>query len=148
MSRCVSRSSLKADVLAFSHADTRTSISIPSVTTDRCLRCHVAFDPTATVAVDGAVVNSNAIVLSQGSTIATLKSSFLEQLSVGTHTIRIVFADTSCAQNTFTVVAPAGDTDKDGLARTGDTVLPVAICLLASLAAFLGAWRVRRHIKA
>lgn len=115
---------------------------------------NAAFADFLKVQVDGKDVDSSNYTVKAGSTIVTLKPSYLETLSAGKHTLAIV-SDTGTAETEFTVLAAEGeaadskaanDGDKESLAETGDgSMLPIAaLSILAMVSAAAGALSLRR----
>lgn len=120
---------------------------------------NAAFADFLKVQVDGKDVDASNYTVKEGSTIVTLKASYLETLSVGEHTLAIV-SDTGTAQTEFTVVAAekqvvddesaddkaANYGDKGSLAKTGDgSVLPIAILSILAVASIAtGVFALRR----
>ena len=101
------------------------------------------------VKVDGNLVDPNYYTAKEGSTIITLKSSYMNTLSAGTHTIVILWTDGS-ASTTFTINANANDSSnqnnnagmnqnnnslnkKDAVPKTGDTTPIAGLFVLAML---------------
>ena len=85
----------------------------------------------------------------EGSTIVTIKSDVLEQLSVGKHTITVCF-DNGEAEVALTVIAGKGASGQDGKSpKTGDGNTPVlwAALALIALAGVAGSvlYMKRRH---
>jgi LPXTG-motif cell wall-anchored protein len=76
-----------------------------------------AFKDFVSVQVDGKTVNSKYYTVKEGSTIVTLKESFLEHLDLGKHTITVKFADGE-AEATFKISAPADESNP----KTGDSI--------------------------
>ena len=98
---------------------------------------NAAFADFLKVQIDGKDLDASNYDVEEGSTIVTLKASYLETLSVGKHTLAIV-SETGTAATEFTVKAAAasddiqppqtgddqtGDSDNSGTS-TGDTVSP------------------------
>ena len=120
---------------------------------------NAAFADFLKVQVDGKDVGSSNYTVEEGSTIVTLKPSYLETLPAGKHTLAIV-SDTGTAETEFTVVAAekqpaddesandkaASDGDKESLAKTGDgSMLPItALSILAVASIATGAFALRR----
>ena len=120
---------------------------------------NAAFADFLKVQVDGKNVDAANYTVAEGSTIVTLKPSYLETLSVGKHTLAIV-SDTGTAETEFTVVAAekqvvddesandkaASDGDKESLAKTGDdSILPItALSILAVVSIATGVFALRR----
>lgn len=57
------------------------------------------------VEVDGSIIDSTNYDVGEGSTVITLKKAYLDALSAGEHTIRILYTDGKAASATFTVKA-------------------------------------------
>lgn len=120
---------------------------------------NAAFADFLKVQVDGKDVGSSNYTVEEGSTIVTLKPSYLETLSAGKHTLAIVSA-TGTAETEFTVVAAekqpaddesandkaASDGDKESLAKTGDgSMLPITVLSVLAVASIAtGAFALRR----
>ena len=120
---------------------------------------NAAFADFQKVQVDGNDVDSSNYTVKEGSTIVTLKTSYLETLPVGKHTLAIV-SDTGTAETEFTVVAAekqvvddesandkaASDGDKESLAKTGDgSMLPITVLsILAVTSIATGVFALRR----
>ena len=118
------------------------------------------------VLVDDKEVASENYVLTEGSTIVTLKTSFLKTLGVGEHKLSVV-SDTGTAETTFTVAeaakpAPGQTTTttttttttskpkkkagKETLPESGDcTYVMAGAVLAAGVAALLLAWTMKRR---
>ena len=120
---------------------------------------NAAFADFLKVQIDGKDVDSSNYTVKEGSTIVTLKTSYLETLPVGKHTLAIV-SDIGTAETEFTVVAAekqvvddesandkaASDSDKESLAKTGDdSMLPIAILSILAVASIAtGVFALRR----
>ena len=118
------------------------------------------------VLVDDKEVAAENYVLTEGSTIVTLKTSFLKTLGVGEHKLSVV-SDTGTAETTFTVAeaakpAPGQTTTttttttttskpkkkagKETLPESGDcTYVMAGAVLAAGVAALLLAWTMKRR---
>lgn len=118
------------------------------------------------VLVDGKEVAAENYVLTEGSTIVTLKASFLKTLGVGEHKLSVVSA-TGTAETTFTVAeaakpAPGQTTtttttttttskskekaSKETLPESGDSTYVMAGAVLAAgMAVLLLAWAMKRR---
>ena len=79
---------------------------------------NAAFAHFQKVQVDGKDLDASNYTVKEGSTIVTLKTSYLETLSVGKHTLSIV-SDTGTATTEFTIKA-AAVTDDTQSPQTGD----------------------------
>ena len=91
------------------------------------------------VKVDGNLIDKSNYTVKEGSTIITLKASYLNTLSAGTHTVEILWTDGS-ASTTFTIKAntsdnkPSSGTDKkDDVPKTGDNTPIVWLFILSIL---------------
>ena len=120
---------------------------------------NAAFADFLKVQVDGKNVDPSNYTVEEGSTIVTLKPSYLETLPAGKHTLAIV-SDTGTAETEFTVVAAekqpaddesandkaASDGDKESLAKTGDgSMLPITVLsILAVVSIATGVFALRR----
>ena len=113
------------------------------------------------VQVDGKEVARENYVLTEGSTIVTLKASFLNTLGVGEHTLSVV-STTGTAETTFTVAeaakpAPGQTTttttskpkkraSKEALPESGDSTYVIAGAVLAAgVAVLLLAWAIMKR---
>ena len=120
------------------------------------------------VLVDDKEVAAESYVLTEGSTIVTLKTSFLKTLGVGEHRLSVV-SSTGTAQTTFTVAEAAKPTPtpgsgqttmtttattskskkkagKETLPQSGDSAYVMAGAVLAAgMAALLLAWAIKRR---
>lgn len=65
------------------------------------------------VKVDGAIVDVSNYTVTEGSTIITFKADYLKTLSIGSHTVEIVWIDGS-ASTSFTVKQNQSEGNKDG----------------------------------
>ena len=120
---------------------------------------NAAFADFLKVQIDGKDVDASNYAVKEGSTVVTLKTSYLETLPVGKHTLAIV-SDTGTAETEFTVVAAekqvvddesandkaASDSDKESLAKTSDgSILPITVLsILAVTSIATGVFALRR----
>ena len=72
------------------------------------IRGSGAFSKFVGVKVEGTLVDAKNYIVKEGSTIITLKASYLNTLSEGTHTVEILWTDGS-ANTTFTIKADSSD---------------------------------------
>ena len=96
---------------------------------------NAAYQHFQKVQVDGKDLDASNYTVKEGSTIVTLKTSYLETLSVGKHTLAIV-SETGTATTEFTVKA-AAVTDDTQSPQTGDDsniALWIAVLLAAGTA--------------
>ena len=97
------------------------------------------------VKVDGAFIDEANYTVKSGSTIITLKNSYLNTLSEGTHTFEIVWTD-GTAGTSFTVEAAVDDDPI--IPNTGDNT-PIGLCLIFLIGSGLtavGFWKKRKYI--
>lgn len=133
---------------------------------DLSFRSSAPIDFFQKVLVDDKEVAPENYVLTEGSTIVTLKASFLKTLGVGEHKLSVVSA-TGTAETTFTVAeaakpAPGQTTTttttttttskpkkkagKETLPESGDSAYIIAGAVLAAgMAALLLAWAIKRR---
>lgn len=72
------------------------------------------------VKVDSKLLSADQYTAESGSTVVTLKGSFLKTLSVGKHTLTVVYSDGDCSAS-FEVKAAQTGTGKDKVPKTGDS---------------------------
>ena len=103
------------------------------------IRGNGDFSKFTGVKVDGNLIDKSNYTAKEGSTIITLKASYLNTLSAGTHTVEILWTDGS-ASTTFTIKAntsdnrPSSGTDKkDDVPKTGDNTPIVWLFILSIL---------------
>ena len=103
------------------------------------IRGNGDFSKFTGVKVDGNLIDKSNYTAKEGSTIITLKASYLNTLSAGTHTVEILWTDGS-ASTTFTIKAntsdnrPSSGTDKkDDVPKTGDNTPSVWLFILLIL---------------
>ena len=106
------------------------------------------FEKFAGVRVDGNWIPSVHYEAKSGSTIVTLKPSYLASLSEGEHTVDIMWIDDS-ASTTFTVAAntAATQSELDSVPKTGEGVMgwmPEILLLAAAGLTAMGALRLKR----
>lgn len=133
---------------------------------DLSFRSNAPLEFFQKVLVDDKEVAAENYVLTEGSTIVTLKASFLNTLGVGEHTLSVV-STTGTAETTFTVAETAkpaaGQTTttttttattskpkkkagKETLPESGDSTYVMAGAVLAAgVAALLLAWAMKRR---
>ena len=92
------------------------------------------FDKFVGLSVDGKRISESQYTAKKGSTVITLKSSYLNTLKAGEHTITIHFEDGK-AEGSFTVLAASSD----GNPNTGDNIHLWAALLFVSLTGLAGA---------
>ena len=106
------------------------------------------FAKFAGVRVDGNWIPSVHYEAKSGSTIVTLKPSYLASLSEGEHTVDIMWIDDS-ASTTFTVAAntAAAQAELDSVPKTGEGVMgwmPEILLLVAAGLTIMGALRLKK----
>lgn len=77
------------------------------------------FEDDGEVYVDGELVDSENYDSKSGSTIITLSEDYLNSLTVGEHTLAVVFADNGIARTTFIIADPEAEEDNPTAADTG-----------------------------
>lgn len=104
---------------------------------------NAAFDDFIKVQVDGKDLDASNYTIKEGSTIVTLKASYLETLSVGKHTLAIV-SDTGIAETEFTILA-ASDSD-ESLVQTGDNNMSLValLSIIGAMSAVIGVVALRK----
>ena len=86
-------------------------------------RSNAAFSDFIRVEVDGQTLDSANYTTREGSIIVTLKAGYVATLPAGGHTLGIVSA-TGTASTTFTVYAPAANTQNPAPAQSGSLESP------------------------
>ena len=119
-----------------------------STTEGLTIRGDGDFAKFAGVRVDGNWIPSAHYEAKSGSTIVTLKPSYLASLSEGEHTVDIMWIDDS-ASTTFTVAAntAAAQPELDSVPKTGEGVMgwmPEALLLVAAGLTVMGALRLKK----
>ena len=101
-----------------------------------------AFSLFGTVYVDDNLVSDDNYTAHSGSTVITFKQSYLSTLSVGTHTLKVVYNDGGIATGTFTILGADPTPDPDPAPdepvinpTTGDNIMNYVTLLLF---AFIG----------
>ncbi|HJI81410.1 MAG TPA: Ig-like domain-containing protein [Eggerthellaceae bacterium] len=104
---------------------------------------NAAFDDFIKVQVDGKDLDASNYTTKEGSTIVTLKASYLETLSVGKHTLAIV-SDTGIAETEFTILA-ASNSD-ESLVQTGDNNMSLValLSIIGAMSAVIGVVALRK----
>lgn len=94
------------------------------------------FTQRGKVYVDDELVDEENYTTEEGSTIVTLKQSYVDTLSVGEHTLKVTFADGGVATTNFTIakVTPAIDNPK-----TGDNIALYITTGILSVVGLIGA---------
>ncbi|MEG0092402.1 MAG: hypothetical protein RSA20_11315, partial [Oscillospiraceae bacterium] len=84
-----------------------------------------ALEDLTGIYIDGKSVDKNNYTLETGSTILKLKSSYLDTLSTGKHTLKFQYKDNASAETEFIITAKAGVTpEKPGVTPTKPGVTP------------------------
>ena len=86
-------------------------------------RANGEFSKFTGVKVDGKLIDAKCYTAKSGSTIVTLNNEYLPTLSVGTHTLTVVFEDGECSTD-FTVKAAGDNTNPGDNTKPGETVTP------------------------
>ena len=107
-------------------------------------RINADFEKFRAVLVDDRPVPETGYTAWAGSTFVSLRESYLNSLSEGTHALSALFSD-GYAETTFTVGMTAAATPP----RTGDTAMPclwLTACLLAGAGLFWGLRQAKQHL--
>ena len=72
------------------------------------------------VCIDGKEIDRSNYVVTSGSTIITLKQSYLNKLSIGSHTMKTIFTDGRVAYSTITVMEE--DNDKNNVDKENTNI--------------------------
>lgn len=151
-------------ILAPEIIDGKGQTMVVDAAKDLSFRSNAPLEFFRKVLVDGKEVARENYELTEGSTIVTLKASFLNTLGVGEHTLGVV-STTGTAETTFTVAeaakpAPSQTTTtttttttkskkkagKETLPESGDSMYAMAGAVLAAgVAALLLAWAMKRR---
>lgn len=151
-------------ILAPEITDGKGQTMVVEAAKDLSFRSNAPLEFFQKVLVDGKEVARENYELTEGSTIVTLKASFLNTLGVGEHTLSVV-STTGTAETTFTVAeaakpAPGQTTTttttatikskkkggKTALPSAGDSAYVMAGAVLAAgVAALLLAWAMKRR---
>lgn len=153
-------------ILAPEITDGKGQTMVVEAAKDLTFRSSAPLEFFRKVLVDGKEVARESYELTEGSTIVTLKASFLNTLGVGEHTLSVV-STTGTAETTFTVAeaakpAPGQTTTttttttttskpkkkagKETLPESGDSTYVMAGAVLAvGVAALLLAWAMKRR---
>lgn len=106
------------------------------------------FEDGGTVYVDGELVDESYYTATSGSTVIALSASYLDTLSVGTHTLSVIFNDGGIATATFTIAQEAASTPNTGFFTNSDGDLKVSslLIVIASLFSLLaGVFAAAKH---
>lgn len=104
--------------------------------------CSGKLEDLTGIYVDGTLVDAANYTLASGSTIVTVKASYLDTLSVGKHTLKFQYKDNLSAETDFTIIAkkaPKNDpvVNESKVPQTGDNsngVLYTFLLLLSGCA--------------
>ena len=80
------------------------------------------------IQVDGKTIDKNDYEAKEGSVIIDLKPTYLETLSVGEHTLNVVFEDGN-VETTFSIIG--AEANAGNLPQTGDTQNPLLYVVVA-----------------
>lgn len=90
------------------------------------ITCNGPLEDLVSISVDGKVIDSSNYTLESGSTILTLKASYLNTLSAGNHTVTFTYKNGKTATATITIKEAAKTSPK-----TGDAVPIAAVIVFA-----------------
>ena len=125
---------------------TKDSTDNLSISASRNWKDDTTIDHFTGAAVDNTAVAAENMTVTKGSVVVELKSSFLNTLSVGSHTITLSFDDGTAISTTFTV-KPAPKASPQTGEYTGPAIIVVAAILLAgSVVAGRMAFRKKEEI--
>ncbi|MCF0114310.1 MAG: LPXTG cell wall anchor domain-containing protein, partial [Erysipelotrichaceae bacterium] len=84
-------------------------------------RCDGEFGKFTGFAVDGNTLSASDYTAVSGSTIVTIKATYLNTLPLGKHTVQFYYSDGS-AKGEFSIIAPAYEVPTEGYVtpKTGD----------------------------
>ena len=74
---------------------------------DLKITCDGALEDLVSISVDGTVIDNANYTLESGSTILTLKATYLNTLSAGSHTVTFTYKDGQSASADFSIAKPA-----------------------------------------
>lgn len=99
------------------------SYHVISTEIDMTLTCSGKLEDLTGIYVDGKLVDESNYTLKSGSTILTLKASYLDTLSAGKHTLKFQYKDNVSAETNFTITAKETpkSPDTSTAPKTGDT---------------------------
>ena len=141
--------------IPFAYTITGGANSIWSGTGNLIITCNGSFSAFQAAYMDGVALTSKQASVVSGSTILTLKEEYLKTLSIGTHTLRFVYAD-GYAETQLTISAgTSSETPKPetkptnpptGTPQTGDnSMMPLWLTLMfASIAGILILYIIKR----
>lgn len=110
---------------------------------DIVVRADGDFDKFVSLQVDGVTLDADDYTAVSGSTVVTLKASFLKTLKEGKHTITFVYTD-GAVSTQFEVKAPV---TTDGSPATGDAFSIILMLMLMSMSMLAFVTMKREHIK-
>lgn len=111
-------------------------------TSDLVIRANGELNKLTGIKVDGTIIDKNNYTTASGSTILTLKTSYLNSLSVGKHTLTFVY-DNGSVDTTFTVLK---ETTKKTInnPKTSDNIEIYLSMLILSIIGFMGLYTIRK----
>ena len=114
---------------------------------------YYKFERGGSIYVDGELVDPSNYTSESGSTIISLKKEFVDKLSIGEHTLKVLFNDGE-ATTTFTVEKiveqeKAAEQEKDNSLnpKTGDTIIAYIVIAGISMFGILAAIVLKKKIK-
>ncbi len=110
---------------------------------DIVVRADGDFDKFVSLQVDGVTLDADDYTAVSGSTVVTLKASFLKTLKEGKHTITFVYTD-GAVSTQFEVKAPV---TTDGSPATGDAFSIILMLMLMSMSMLAFVTMKREYIK-
>ena len=107
------------------------------------IKCNADREDLVGVRVDGVLVSASGYTVTDGSTILTLSPAYLETLSVGEHTVDMLFDGFGVASATLTVAA--GDPGGSSGGGSGMMFIAAAAIVCAAAAAVVYLAVIRKH---
>ena len=103
------------------------------------------FENGGKVFVDDKEVAPEDYTAEKGSTIITLKKNYLDTLSEGDHTLKVLFNDNKTATTTFTIAKQYSALEVDN-PKTGDGIMSYLFMLISSILGFFGTFIARKKL--
>lgn len=100
---------------------------------DLTFTCSGALADLTGIYVDGKLLDEGSYTVKSGSTVLTLKASYLDTLSAGKHSLKFQYKNNASAESEFTITAKATSptpTPNPGSPSTGDSSNAVILLIL------------------
>lgn len=105
---------------------------------DMTLTCSGKLEDLTGIYVDGQLLSPDNYTLKSGSTILTLKASFLDTLSIGKHTLKFQYKNNISAETDFTITRKIGETTGPKTSDTSNTMQYIILIALSGCVMGLG----------